>query len=153
MAMCRHHLPRFRPTCLGVGATFMFLAASQLVRGIPAAMHGFGIPELVLASPHYRDAMFWVFTHMFVLGAIIAVVGHFAESARTRRAFARLLLAAVSFYTVLDLRTADWALGSGLYQGARSLVPPVIDVIVLLLFAHLSFCKDAAHAHAPTARA
>lgn len=119
----------------------MFLAASQLAQGVPASMAGFGVPDVVLTSAHYKDAMTWVFTHMLVLGLMIGVVGYFAEGARIRRAFARITLACVAIFTVLDIHTSDSPLGNGLYAGARSLVPPVIDLVVILLFAHLSFCK------------
>lgn len=153
MARCRHFLPGFRATCLGVGVTFVLLAASELAQGVPASMAGFGVPDAVLTSPHYKDAMTWVFTHMLVLGLIIAVVGHFAEGARTRRAFARVTLACVAIFTVLDIHTSDSPLGNGLYAGARSLVPPVIDLVVMILFAHLSLCKTASQTPAPTAAA
>lgn len=153
MARCRHFLPGFRATCLGVGVTFVLLAASELAQGVPASMAGFGVPDAVLTSPHYKDAMTWVFTHMLVLGLIIAVVGYFAEGARTRRAFARVTLACVAIFTVLDIHTSDSPLGNGLYAGARSLVPPVIDLVVMILFAHLSLCKAASQTPAPTAAA
>lgn len=103
-------------------------------------MAGFGLPDAVLASPHYQDAMVWVFTHMLVLGLFIAAVGHYAEGERARRGLARCVFAAVAVFTVLDVRTSDSPLGSGLYVGVRSLVPPLIDAVVLLLFAHLSLC-------------
>jgi len=106
-------------------------------------MAGFGIPAAVLAAPHYQDAMLWVFTHMLVLGLTIAVVGYFAESARTRRSFARFMLAAITIFTVLDIRTSDSPLGSGLYAGVRSLVPPLINLVVVLLLVHLSLCRTA----------
>lgn len=141
MPGCPHRLPGFRPTCLGIGATFMLLAAGELAQGVPRSLAGFGVPEAVLASAHYQDAMVWVFTHMLALGAIIAVMGQFAEGARTQRAFARVLTAVIALFTVFDVRTSDSALGNRLYAGPRSLVPPVIDVVVLLLFLHLSFCR------------
>ncbi len=143
MTTCRHHLPGFRPTCLGIGAIFVLLAAGELVRGVPDSMAGFGVPDAVLTAPHYQDAMVWVFVHMLVLGLIIGVVGHVAEGTRTRMAFARLMLGCIGIFTVLDVRSSDSFLGNGLYAGARSLVPPVIDLVVLLLFAHLSWCRSA----------
>jgi hypothetical protein len=154
MARCRHFLPGFRATCLGVGVTFALLAASQLAQGVPASMAGFGVPDAVLNSPHYKDAMTWVFVHMFVLGLIIGVVGYFAEVARTRRAFAGVTLACVAIFTALDIHTSDSPLGNGLYAGARSLVPPVIDLVVIFLFAHLFLCKTASQTPgAPTTAA
>ena len=75
-------------------------------------MAGFGVPDAVLASPHYQDAIFWVFTHMLVLGLVIGVVGYFAGGERTRRAFARLMCAAIAVFTGLDLHTSDSPVGS-----------------------------------------
>lgn len=143
MARCRHYLPGFRATCMAVGCTFVLIAGSELWQGVPRSLAGFGVPEAVLHSPHYEDAMVWVFTHMLVLGLIIGVVGYFAEGERTRRAFARIMAAVIPIFTALDIRTSDSALGSGLYAGPRSLVPPVIDIVVLLLFVHLSLCRSA----------
>ena len=143
MASCRHHLPGFRATCFAVGITFVFIAGAELAQGVPQSLAGFGVPEAMLHSPHYVDAMIWVFTHMLVLGLIIGVVGHFAEGARTQRAFARIMAAVIPIFTVLDIRTSDSALGSGLYAGPRSLVPPMIDAVVLLLFVHVSLCRSA----------
>lgn len=143
MALCRHHLPGFKATCVGVGAVFTLLAGSELARGVAASMDGFGLPEATLASPHYLDAMSWVFVHMLVLGVIIGAIGWFVEEARARTGFARVMTLAMLVFTTLDLRTSDSALGNHLYAGARTLVPPVIDVVVLLLFAHLAFCQGA----------
>jgi hypothetical protein len=143
MALCRHHLPGFKVTCIGVGAVFALLAAGELARGVAGSMDGFGIPAATLASPHYRDAMTWVFVHMLVLGGIIGAVGCWVGEARARTGFARVMTLAMLVFTALDLRTSDSALGNHLYAGARTLVPPIIDVVVLLLFAHLAFCASA----------
>jgi hypothetical protein len=143
MALCRHHLPGFKATCLGVGALFALLASSELARGVAASMDGFGLPAATLASPHYLDAMSWVFVHMLVLGVVIAVVGASVGEARARTAFARVMTLAMLVFTTLDLRTSDSPLGNHLYMGGRTLVPPVIDVVVLLLFAHLALCRSA----------
>jgi hypothetical protein len=141
MALCRHYLPGFKATCLGVGALFVLLAGSELAQGVAASMSGFGIPEAVLASPHYQDAMGFVFVHMLTLGVLVATVGMVLEAPRARRVFARVMALMMLVYTVLDVHTSDSALGNHLYLGARTLVPPVIDGVVLLLFAHLGFCR------------
>ena len=115
MALCRHHLPRFRATCLGIGGLFVLLGASQLAQGIPAAMAGFGIPDVVLASAHYQDAMAWVFVHLLMKGLTIATMGYFLEGARSQRAFARLMVVSVAVFTAMDLHTSDSVIGNGLY--------------------------------------
>ena len=140
---CAHFLPGFRATCVTVGVIWVFLAGGLLARGVRASMAGYGVPEATLASPHYHDAIWWVYSHMIVLGLVLVVVGLYAEGARFKQRFARLLLAAGVYYTVLDVRASDSALGTGLYQGAASLAPAVVGVVVTLLFAHVAFCRKA----------
>lgn len=135
-------LPGFRNTCLIVSVLDVLLAAGVLLRGIRPSMAQFGVPQAVLDSPHYTDAIFWVYSHMLVIGLIIGVLGWYAESPALRQAMARLLLAAHLFYTVLDFRASDSLLGNGLYQGPASLIPAFISLFMTVLFAHLSFCKQ-----------
>lgn len=141
---CKHHLPGFRNTCLVIGGLYVLLGASVLVRGGAAAMAEYAVPAATLASPHYADAITWVYVHMVVLGVLTGVVGLYAEGARLRRAFARVLLGAHACYVFLDVRTADTALGNGLYQGPTSIVPAVIGLCMLLLLVHPSLCRQAA---------
>ena len=131
-------LPGFRGSCLTLATLYVLLAGSILVRGPMKAMAEYGVPAATLASPHYADAMFWVFLHMTMIGLAIGVVGWFAEGVRMQRAFARLMLAGIVVYTYLDVRSADWALGSGLYQGRGSLGPVLVDVLALLLWVRLN---------------
>lgn len=135
------HLPGFKPSCLAIGGLYVALAGSMLLRGPMVAMAEYAVPAETLASPHYADAMFWVFLHMTVLGSLIVVVGWFAEGVRLQRAFARLMLLALVVYTTLDVRTADWALGSALYKGPGSLGPVVVDVISILTWLRLNLVK------------
>lgn len=58
-----------------------------------------------------------------------------------QRAFSRLMLAALLVYTMLDVRTADWALGNALYKGPGSLGPVVVDVLTLVLWLCLNLVK------------
>ena len=58
-----------------------------------------------------------------------------------QRAFARLMLAAIIVYTMLDVRTADWALGNALYKGPGSLGPVVVDVLALVLWLRLNIVR------------
>ena len=144
---CKHPLPGFRRVCLVISVAYVLLGASVLVRGGAASMAEFGVPAATIASPHYADAIWWVYVHMIILGLVIGVVGRFAESPRLRLWFARVLLAAHAYYLYLDTRTSDSALGNGLYQGPASVVPAVIVLGMLLLLVHPSLCAD------PTTRA
>jgi hypothetical protein len=134
-------LPGFRASCLTVSAIYVLLASSILVRGPMVAMADYAVPEQTLASPHYADAMFWVFLHMTVIGLIIGVVGWFAEGVRMQRAFARILLAAQCVYFFLDVRSADWSLGNALYKGPGSLGPVVVGAFALVLWARLNLVR------------
>ena len=134
-------LPGFRATCLTLSAIFVLLAGSILVRGPMTAMADYGVPGATLASPHYADAMFWVFLHMTVIGLIIGVVGWFADGVRLQRAFAVLMLGAQVVYTTLDARAADWPLGTALYRGGGSLGPVVVGVLSLVLWARLCLVR------------
>jgi len=106
------------------------------------AMAEYGVPTSTLASPHYADAMFWVFLHMTMIALVIGVVGWFSEGVRLQRAFARLMLIAQSVYTFLDIRAADWPLGTALYKGSGSLGPVVVGVIAWLLWLRLNLVRE-----------
>jgi hypothetical protein len=134
-------LPGFRASCLTLAVLYVLLAGSILLRGPMVAMADYAVPAETLASPHYADAMRWVFLHMTVLGSVIGVVGWFAEGLRLQRAFSRLMLAAQLVYATLDVRTADWPLGNALYKGGGSLGPVVVDLLAIVLWARLSFVR------------
>lgn len=140
--LCRHRLPGFRTSCLAVGVIYVLLGGSILLRGGAASLAAFEIPEPTLASPHYADAIWWVYTHMIVLGLLTGVVGQFGTSPALRRWFSRTMLVAHAYYVFLDVRASDSPLGTGLYQGPASIVPAVIGAVVMLLFAHLSLCRE-----------
>lgn len=144
-------LPGFRASCLSIGGLFVLLAGSILVRGPMVAMADYAVPAQTLASPHYADAMFWVFLHMAIIGLIVATVGWFAEGVRMQRAFARLMLAAQLVYFTLDVRSADWALGNALYKGPGSLGPVVVGAIALAAWVRLNVVRASGSAGARAA--
>jgi hypothetical protein len=140
---CAHRLPRFKTSCVVVGILYVLLGASVLVRGGAASLAEFGVPADTLASPHYADAIWWVYTHMIVIGLMTGVVGWFAQGVQLKRSFARLMFVAHIYYVILDVRASDSLLGSGLYEGPASIVPAIIGALVMLVFAHMSVCRTA----------
>ena len=118
----------------------MVLGGQILLRGVPASMAEFAVPEETLKSPHYQDAIFWVYLHMVVIGLLTVVVGATATEDRLKRWYARALFAAHIVYTYLDARASDSFLGTGLYRGPGSVVPAIISLLVTILFAHVAFC-------------
>lgn len=140
---CTHRLPGFRSVCLASGALYVLLGASILARGGAASLASFGLPEATLASPHFADAIWWVYVHMIVIGLVMITVGRHGQGAPLQRGFSRLMVAAHAYYLFLDVRTSDTALGNGLYQGPASIVPAIIGLGVLLAFVHPSLCRHA----------
>lgn len=136
-------LPGFKASCMTLAGIYVVIAGSLLARGIPASMAQYQVPAELLSSPHYVDAMSWVFQHMLVIGLMIGTVGFYADSARLQRPFSRLMLLATLVYTALDVHTADWPLGNALYKGGQSLAPVVVDVLAVVLWARLSLVRAA----------
>ncbi len=134
-------LPGFRASCLGLAATYILLAGSILARGPMVAMADYRVPAATLASPHYADAMTWVFLHMTMLGAILGVVGWYADDIRFQRPFVRLWLVAQGIYLFLDVRAADWPLGTALYKGRGSLGPAVVGAVAVVLWLRLNVVR------------
>jgi hypothetical protein len=136
------YLPGFRATCGAVAATYVLLAGSILVRGPMVAMADYAVPTSTLASPHYADAMTWVFLHMLFIGLLVGLFGWFVEGGRAQRAFARVMLGASLAYLFLDVRAADWAPGIGLYKGPQSLGPVVVGVVTVVAWLRLNVVRE-----------
>lgn len=132
-------LPGFRKTCLGVCGLYVVLAGGVLLRGAEASMQEFAVPAEVLTAPHYQDAIFWVYLHMLVIGAIVGLIGLRAEEPRLQRDFSRLMFGAAAVYTWLDLRASDSPLGEALYRGPGTLVPVLVCLLTTALFGRLAF--------------
>jgi hypothetical protein len=125
----------FRTSCLVVCVLYALLAGSILVRGAEASMAPFGVPSAVLASAHYQDAIFWVYSHQLVLGLLIGALGFVVVDPRAQLVLSRVLFAAHVYYAFLDFRSSDSPLGNALYQGPASLAPAIVCVVVGVLFA------------------
>lgn len=134
-------LPGFRATCLLVGSLNILLAGSMLIKGVIPGMAEFKVPAPILASPHYEDAMLWVFLHMFMIGVLVMLIGLLAENPVKQVWVARVLVVMHSVYAFLDIRTSDNYFGNALYQGPESVIPVFIDLFYILLFLRLSFPK------------
>jgi uncharacterized membrane protein len=141
MMSFKKFLPGFRATCIFVGSLNMLLAGSMFVQGVMAEMAKFKVPEPILASPHYADAMFWVFLHMFMIGVLLIMIGLLAENPAKQLWVARGLVLMHMVYAYLDIRTTDNYFGNALYQGPESVIPVFIDLFYILLFLRLSFPK------------
>ena len=146
MLPLKKFLPGFRLTFMLIGGLYIFLSASILARGVAASLEPFGVPAADLNSPYYENAIWWVYTHMLIIGAVMLVIGRFASNADFKMWIARLFLGAHIYYTYLDFEAADWAWGSALYKGPASLMPAYIALAATLMLAHVSFRKSAREA-------
>jgi hypothetical protein len=139
MTTIKKFIPGFRGTCILVGTLNMLMAGSMLVKGVAEGMAEFKVPPVILDSPHYQDAMFWVFLHMFMIGILVIMIGILAENPVKQVWVARVLVLMHCVYAFLDISTSDNYFGSALYQGPGSVVPVLVDIFYILLFLRLSF--------------
>lgn len=128
----------FRGTFTAIGSVEVFFALLTMLQGPSQVMSQFGIPEAVVASPHYLDAMFWVVLHMCFIGLISVSIGQMVTGRRAQKWFPRIFVLFHATYAYLDIRASDSVLGTGLYQGPVSLVTPVISCTLLLAMLHLA---------------
>lgn len=130
-------LPNFKITFLIVGYTFVLLPLSLFSRGLMKSMAEFEVPESLLNSSHYFDAILWVYVHMTVIGLLILAIGYAVNDQKKQKWIALLLFLVTSLYVYLDFRSADWAFGNALYKGESSIIPAVIGLLANLLFLQL----------------
>lgn len=131
-------VPNFKATFLIIGFTYILLAVGLISKGLIPSMADFKVPQLPLDSPHYYDAILWVYVHMIVIGLLLLVIGYSVNDTTKQKWISILLFLITAFYMYLDFRSADWVLGNGLYKGEASLAPAIIGLLTNLLFLQLS---------------
>lgn len=131
-------LMSFRVGCLIVCGIHVFFGAMILLRGPEASLVEFKVPTEILQSAHYKDAIWWVYSHQLIMGLLIGCVGWYAESHALKLQLSRVLFLAHSYYTWLDISASDSALGSALYKGPASLIPAFVALFCTLIFLYLS---------------
>jgi hypothetical protein len=104
-------------TFLIVGFTFILLPLGLFTKGLMHSMAEFKVPEPILNSSHYFDAILWVYLHMIVIGILILIIGYSVNDFNKQKWIAILLLLVTAFYTYLDFRSADWIFENALYKG------------------------------------
>jgi Na+/glutamate symporter len=124
-------LRAFKPAMMIIGALYLLLASSMLVRGV-AVMRDFAVPESVVAAPVFEDFFLFFYQLMAAVGVLTAVFGQV-----TRGRNAQVLVAAVFcvlnvLLTLRDVSTSDSSLGNRLYRGSATLIPVYIDLVLTL---------------------
>ncbi len=130
-------LPNFKTTYTLIGTTFILLSVSLFAKGLIPSMAAFQVPAVVLQSPHYFDALLWVYVHMTVIGILLVCLGQAVNDQSKQQWITALLCCIMAFYTYLDFRSSDSALGNALYKGESSVAPAFIGLLVSLLLLQL----------------
>lgn len=131
-------LPGFKATYMIVGTTFILLSLGLFAKGLIPSMAEFEVPEQILYSPHYYDAILWVYIHMIVIGVLILLIGNSVKDIHNQFWITVALFCITAFYTYLDFRSSDSSFGNALYKGESSLAPAYISLLVNFLFLQLS---------------
>ncbi|MBI1768934.1 MAG: hypothetical protein HY015_09705 [Bacteroidetes bacterium] len=131
----------FKTVFITIGALQVTLSGLMFTKGIVPSMSQFGIPDEVLHSPHYYDAMLYVFYHQFVNGCVLLIVGRFAVDLSLRLWLTRILSVLYCIYTYFDFRASDSVFGNGLYKGSASVIPPLFTLFFTILILQLNFRK------------
>ena len=124
----------FRATFLGIGALYLMLASSMLVRGA-AVMRDFAVPDAVVTAPVFQDFFSFFYELMAAQGVLIALFGHVLRERKGQTLVASVLCVWNLYVTWRDLSTSDSPLGSHLYRGSATLIPVFIDLTLALVFA------------------
>lgn len=124
-------LSSFKVTCLFVGMLNILMAGSMLAKGVMQGMAEFKVPPTLLASPHYDDAMSWVFLHMGTIGVLIITNGLLAEDSAKKAWAVRVRALMYWAYTFLNIQRSNNYLGKALKQ-----------VIFISAIALLSACQN-----------
>lgn len=136
--MMKKILPNFKTTCIIVGSILILLSISIFGQGILTMMADYGVPNEVLGSPHYEDAISWVYLHTAVIGILIILFGISVPKGKMQKWIALVLFLVNSVYTLLDFMHSDSSLGNGLYKGEASVIPAFTSLLITLLFLQLA---------------
>lgn len=129
---------KFKTTFIAIGILQIILALIFFIQGAEPTMAQFQIPEEILSSPVYIDAISYVFIHQLVLGAILTFIGFMAKDESFKLWFPRLLVPLYCLYTYFDWRATDTIFGNALYKGEASAIPAIFSLSFMLIFLALS---------------
>lgn len=127
-------LPGFKTTCYLIGLSYIMMSLGLFMKGLLPSMAEFQVPQSTLDSPHYADAILWVYVHMIVIGMLIFMIGYAVKDVNKQKWITFFLLLITLFYTYLDFRSSDSSLGNGLYKGESFIIPALIGLFTNFLF-------------------
>lgn len=128
----------FKTTSIVVGLIMSLLAIALFAKGLMSVMSEYGVPAEVLNSPHYVDAVTWVYLHMIVIGLFIITFGYTVTEPNKQKWVSLVVTMVLSIYTYLDFVHSDSSLGNALYKGNQSLAPAIISLLLTIAFFRLT---------------
>lgn len=134
MAQADPALRSFKPVLTIVGALYVLLASSMLVRGV-GVLRDFAVPESALAEPVLQDFFVFFYQLMAAVGVLTILFAHVVHDRGGQRLVAWTFCVLNVLLALRDLVTSDSALGNHLYRGQATLVFVAIDVALAITFA------------------
>ncbi len=128
----------FKTTTIVVGLVMSLLALSLFAKGLLPAMAEYGVPPELINSPHYIDAITWVYIHMVTIGLLLITFGYAVTEPQKQKLVSILVSIVLAFYTYLDFIHSDSAVGNALYKGNQSVIPAIISLVMTLAFIRLT---------------
>lgn len=97
-------------------------------------MAEYGVPPELINAPHYIDAITWVYIHMAVIGALIAILGYSVSEVNKQKWISLFITLMLMLYTYLDFIHSDSSFGNALYKGSQSVVPAYISLVMAITY-------------------
>lgn len=127
----------FKQVFTTLGATYILLASSWLVRG-PVVLRDFAVPDRVIAEPVFVDVFMFFYEYMAFGGVLQVLFGHVTRGLRAQTLVACVYTAANVLFTFRDLSTSDSRFGNRLYRGDATLLFVVTDLAFACAFGFLA---------------
>jgi hypothetical protein len=140
MAQSEPALRGFKAVFMTIGAVYVLLASSMLVRGA-GVMLDFEVPDSLVREPVFEDFFLFFYQLMAAVGLLMLLFGHVTRGRKHQQLVARVFCLLNVLITLRDLYTSDSPLGNHLYRGSATLIPVAFDLVFALAFGMLSFRK------------
>jgi Na+/glutamate symporter len=137
----RLELRGFKAIFTTVGAIYVVLAGSMLVRGV-VVLRDFGVPEGVVSSPAMEDFFLFFYQLMAAFGVMMVTFGKVTRELSSQLLVSRVFFVLMALATLRDLSTSDSRFGTRLYRGDATLVFVYIDLAFAAAFAWLSLGRQ-----------
>jgi hypothetical protein len=112
-----------------IGATYILLASSWLVRG-PTVLRDFAVPDRVIGEPVFGDFFLFFYQYMAFGGVAQLLLGRVTRGLRHQTFVACVYTVANLLFALRDLSTSDSRFGNHLYRGDATLFFVVVDLAI-----------------------